>query len=276
MVLNKEDYEEPRCPFDTSRWKREVPVNRIPLSRVIDKLDESYSKADYNGALRIADYWMQEAKAGNDLAGQFAIHNELMGTYRKMGNKEKAFENAKAAFDLIERMGITGSISEGTALVNAATVCSAFDMPEESYEYFKRAVPIYESQLQPGDWRLGGLYNNMAVTLNSLERYDEAIGLYDRAIAAMELVDGSEGEQAVSWLNLADTYALKYGNDRSEDRVSGCCRKAIELMDTPGLKDDVNYAFYCEKCAPVLEYYGFADAGKELLRRAEKAYGSER
>ena len=271
-MLNKEDYEEPNCPFDFSRWKKEAPVIRIPLGRVIEKLDGYYNSNDYSGAVRLADYWIAEAKAGRDLSGEFALRNELMGTYRKMGNKEKALENAHLALSLITEMGAEGSISEGTALVNTATVYRAFDMPEESYDYFKKAASIYESKLQPGDWRLGGLYNNMAVTLTSLEKYDEAAAMLDRAIAAMELVDGSEGEQAISWLNLADAYAGKLGLKGAEEDIRRCCKKAITLLDTEWLSSDANYAFYCEKCAPVLEYYGFSDAGSILAERAKKIY----
>ena len=271
-MLNKDDYEEPRCPFDTSRWKKEAPVQRIPLNRVIDKLDECYEKGDLNGAVRVASYWMSEAKAGRDLAGQFALRNELMGTYRKLGNKEKALENASLALGLIPEMKQEGSVSEGTALVNAATVFRAFDMPEESLKLFEKAVPIYESNLQPGDGRLGGLYNNMAVTLTALERYDDAIALYDRALAAMELVEGSEGEQAVSWLNMADAFQGKYGPEDSEERVCECCENAIRLMETEGLSSDINYAFYCEKCAPVLKYYGFFAAGEALAEKAADLY----
>ena len=272
MSLNKEDYEEPRCPFDISRWKKAAPVRKIPLGRVIDKLDEYYNRNDYSGAVRLTDYWIAEAKAGNDIAGEFALRNELMGTFRKIGNKEKALENADLALSLVSEMGAEGTVSEGTALVNTATVYRAFDLPEKSYEYFKKAVPIYEAQLQPGDWRLGGLYNNLAVTLTSLGKHDEAIAYLDRALAAMELVEGSEGEQAVSWLNLADAYAAKFGLEGAEENIRRCCEKAIALMDTEGLSSDVNYAFYCEKCAPVLEYYGFFAAGKELAERADRIH----
>ena len=274
-MLNKEDYEEPRCPFDFSRWKNDPPVQRIPLGRVIDKLDEYYNRNDYSGAVRTALYWIEEAKAGRDLAGQFALRNELMGTYRKMGDREKALENASLALGLISEMGAEGSVSEGTALVNAATVYRAFDMPERSYEYFEKAVPIYESTLQPGDERLGGLYNNMAVTLTSLGRYDEAIKMLDRALAAVELAERSEGEQAVSWLNLADAYAAKLGLEKAGEDIRRCCEKAAALLDTEELYSDVNYAFYCEKCAPVFEYYGFSEAAKVFAERAEKIHSGQ-
>ena len=272
MSLSKEDYQEPVCPFDFSQWKDDPGAKAIPVSRVIEKLDELYGRNDYPAAVRLADYWIQEARTGNDLSGEFALRNELMGTYRKMGNRAKALENAAAALKLIDRMGQKGSISEGTALVNTATVYRAFDMPAESLEFFRKASNIYESFLKPGDPRLGGLYNNMGVTLAALGRFDEAIELYFKAIDNMRLSEGSEGEQAVSWLNMADAYYEKLGPEGSEVAVFECCGKAIDLLHTEGLSKDVNYAFYCEKSAPVLGFYGFFAAQEELSKIAEDIY----
>lgn len=272
MSLSKEDYQEPVCAFDTSQWKDKPVVKAIPVNRIIEKLDELYGRNDLPAAVRLADYWIQEARAGNDLSGEFALRNELMGTYRKMGNRGKALENAAAALRLIESMGQKGSISEGTALVNTATVYRAFDMPAESLEFFRKASNIYEAFLKPGDPRLGGLYNNMGVTLSSLGRFDEAIELYFKAIDNMRLTEGSEGEQAVSWLNMADAYYEKLGPEGSEVAVYECCNKAIDLLNTEGLQEDVNYAFYCEKSAPVLGFYGFFAAQEELRIRAEEMY----
>ena len=272
MSLSKEDYQEPVCPFDFSQWKDGPEVKAIPVGRVIEKLDELYGRNDFPAAVRLADYWIQEAKAGNDLSGEFALRNELMGSYRKMGNRSKALENAAIALRLIDRMGQKGSISEGTALVNTATVYRAFEMPAESLEFFRKASNIYESFLKPGDPRLGGLYNNMGVTLASLGRFDEAIELYFKAINNMRLSDGSEGEQAVSWLNMADAYYEKLGPEGSEVAVFECCNKAIDLLHTEGLSSYVNYAFYCEKSAPVLGFYGFFAAQEELSKTAQDIY----
>ncbi len=271
MDLEREDYQEPRCPFDTDQWQREVPVHAIPINRAIEKLDECYSRGDLAGAERVAKSWISEAQEGRDLRGEFAIRNELMGIYRKTGKKDPAIENAEAALDLVRRIGIQGSISEGTALVNAATVYKAFEMPDKSIDLFEKAKLIYEKELDT-DWRLGGLYNNMALTLADLGRLSEAKEMFGKALDEMQKIEGSEAEQAVTWLNLADLAAMEYGLEAAESEIRGCCGHAVELLDSDKLARDGNYAFYCEKCAPVFDYYGFFMVAEILNNRAKDIY----
>ena len=267
MDLEREDYQEPHCPFCTNQWQDEAPVRSIPVSRVIEKLDEFYSRDDFSGAVRLIEYWLEEAKDGRDLRGEFALRNELMGIYRKTGKKEPAINNAELALELAEKIGIQGSAAEGTALVNAATVLKAFGEPEASIELFVKARSIYESQLKD-DARLGGLYNNMALTLSDLERFDEAEDMFLKAIDVMSRLKDSEAEQAVSYLNLADIAAAKEGMEEAEEKISDYCLKAAELLDTDSLARDGNYAYYCEKCAPVFGYYGFFAAEELFAERA--------
>ena len=272
MSLDKNDYQEPVCPFDFSQWKEEPAVRSIPVGRVLEKLDECYSRSDYAAAVRLAEYWIEEAKAGNDLRGEFAVRNELMGIFRKTAQRDKAIENASLCLQLIDRMEMNGSATHGTALVNAATVYKAFGMPERSLELFKQAVLIYSRELNDDDYRMASLYNNMSVTLCDLGHFEYAAECQEKALDILSRIEDSEGEQAVSWLNLADVYLARKGPEGSEDDVRRCCEKALELLNSPAVPRDGNYAFYCEKCAPVLAYYGFFDAAETLAARAKELY----
>ena len=270
MGLEREDYVEPACPFETDQWRSEPAVRSIPAERIIEKLDEYYRRGDYSGAVELIKYWITEARSGRDLKGEFSLRNELIGIYRKTGKKNEAISNSLMTLNLIHRMDAHGSIAEGTALVNTGTVYKAFEMPEESLKYFEQAVPIYESALKPGDWRLGGLYNNMALTYADLKLYDEAGELFRKALDAMRLVKDSEAEQAITYLNMADLAALRYGVTEAEEEVSVCCIKAADLLDTESLFSDPNYPYYCRQCAPVFGYYGFFAEEEKLLERAEE------
>ena len=272
MSLDKNDYQEPVCPFDTSQWKSGPRVDPIPVGRVLEKLDECYSRSDYAAAVRLADHWIEEAKAGNDLRGEFAVRNELMGIFRKTAQRDKAIENASVCLQLIDRMEMNGSATHGTALVNAATVYKAFGMPERSLKLFEQAAQIYVRELPDDDYRLAGLYNNMSVTLCDLGHFEDAAACQEKALDILSRIADSEAEQAVSWLNLADILDAQKGTEAAEEEVRRCCEKAVELLDSPTLPRDGNYAFFCEKCAPVLEYYGFFLAAEELAQRAKDIY----
>ena len=81
--LKKEDYEEPACVF----CKPET-IKRIDSPRVIEKLDEYLSRADYPSAERHLNYWLEEARINGDGRGQITVYSELVGLYRKLGRRD--------------------------------------------------------------------------------------------------------------------------------------------------------------------------------------------
>ena len=101
-------------------------IRPVPQRRIIDKMDEYMSRRDYNGAERHLLYWLEEAKLGGDLQGQLMLRNELVGHYRKTGQKEPAMESAAKALDLLRELDMENTITAGTTYVNIATACGAF------------------------------------------------------------------------------------------------------------------------------------------------------
>ena len=88
----------------------------IPGRRVIEKLDEYMSRRDYAGAERHLLYWLEEARLGRDERGELVVRNELVGHYRKVGDRDKALaQGEKALAELpiltgadVPRLGFTG------------------------------------------------------------------------------------------------------------------------------------------------------------------------
>jgi hypothetical protein len=72
-------------------------IRPIPQQRVIEKMDEYMSRRDYAGAERHLLYWLEEARVGGDLRGALLLRNEMVGHYRKTGERDKALESAEAA-----------------------------------------------------------------------------------------------------------------------------------------------------------------------------------
>ena len=247
-------------------------IRPIPQRRVIEKLDAYMSRRDYAGAERHLLYWLEEARAGNDLRGALLVRNELVGHYRKTGNRDKALESIDAALALLEQLEMENTISAGTTFVNAATALGAFGEHRRALALFERARPLYESSAATRPDLLGGLYNNMALTCVALGRYDDALALYEKALSQMENAPHGALEQAITCLNMADLVEARDGMEAGEGPINDLVERAVGLLDGPGLPHDGYYAFVCEKCAPTLEYYGwFADAGR-LKEEAERIY----
>ena len=260
-------------------------IKPVPQRRIVDKMNEYMSRRDYAGAERHLLYWLAEAELGRDLQGQLMLRNEMVGHYRKTAQREKAMESAGKALELLRELGMENSISAGTTYVNVATACNAFGEYERSLELFEKARAAYEGSSFVEPQLLGGLYNNMALTCTALSKYDEALALYEKAVSVMAEVPDGELEQAITCLNMADTVEARNGMEEGESRINDLVERAEELLEKKGREllehPGVErarigyYAFVCEKCAPVFEYYGYFLTANKLRETAEKIYAAE-
>lgn len=267
MSLSKEDYTEPQCPLCMN-----PEIKPIPVGRIIEKLDSLLEKNDYYGAERHLQYWLSEAEVCNDMHGKLTVLNEMIGLFRKTNKETDCLKAVDDALTLAKTMGAEQTVSFGTTLINAATGYKAFGKAESALPLYRRAREIYETNLDPEDGKLGGLYNNMALTLSELEAYDEAEDLYNKAIRIMEKQENGALEIAITNLNLADLIAAKSGLDDGAEQIERYLTDAEKLLNLESLPKDGYYAYVCEKCAPAFGYYGYFAAERELHERARMIY----
>ena len=244
---------------------------KIPVERVIEKLDDFLSRNDYSSAEKHLLYWLSEAKELKDVRGEFAVSNELMGLYRKTGKKDEAYKFAVRSLELAGYKEIKGSSSEGTAMLNAATVYKAFGEPEKAALYYETAKNLYEKLLTPKDVRFAGLYNNYALALVDIKRFTEAEEYYDKALEILSEIADGEPEAAITELNKASLIEARDGLEAGEKEIEACAERAAALLDKT-TKRDGNYAFVCEKCSPVFGYYGYFLYEAEYMKRAKAIY----
>ena len=276
-------------------------IRPVPQQRIISKMNEYMSRRDYSGAERHLRYWLEEAELGRDLKGQLMLQNELIGHYRKTSQRGPAMESARKALELLAALEMEDTISAGTTYVNIATACNAFGDYDRSMEMFRKARAAYEGSTNTEPQLLGGLYNNMALTCTALKRYEEALELYEKALLVMaEVLDG-ELEQAITYLNMANTVEAMLGMEEGESRIYELVEKAENLIETKSEellgKDDAlpaaqpgdgptayflsremrsrlgYYAFVCEKCAPSFSYYGYFLTAERLKDRSDRLTG---
>ena len=270
--LGPEDYAEPACLLCGEPYGAEPAIRAVPQQRIVEKLDEYMSRRDYAGAERHLLYWMEEARLGRDLRGQLMLSNELIGHYRKTGNRDRALHFVDEALRLLGELDFEGSVSAGTTYVNAATACSAFGDNERALALFEKARAAYEACENVRPELLGGLYNNMALANQALGRYDEAFALYDRAMEQMGKLPGGALEQAITCLNMADAVAAQEGLEAGETRIFALLDRAWDLLQDEAAPRNGYYAFVCEKCAPSFAYYGYFLASDELQKEAARIY----
>ncbi len=271
-MLDKFDYAEPSCPLCGGEEfyypKKDAPLGRIPVSRIIEKADSLFDKNSYKEAGRLLEYWRNEAIDLRDKNGELAMLSELIGYYRKQNEKENAISSIDRALILIDELGQRTSVSGATIFINCATAYKAFSMADKSMPLYEEAERIYKETLKENDARFGGLYNNKALALAELKRYDEAERAYIKALAIMESRIDGKPEAAITYINLAHMCEAT-GN---EEKIHSYMDKAYELLKSKDNKRDGYFAFVLEKCAPSFGYFGDRDRYEELKKESAEIY----
>jgi tetratricopeptide (TPR) repeat protein len=248
-----------------------MPNGCISTERILGRLDEYLHKNDYDAAERHLKYWLAEAEALRDTHTELLLLNEMMGLYRKISLKEEALRAANSAMHKIDELNISHQVGAATSFLNCATVYKAFGLSDEAIAIFERARAVYERELEADDSRLGGLYNNMALALVDTKRFDEAKTLYGKAISVMEKADNGAPELAITYLNLASAAEAELGLLDADETIQNYLDIAESLLTSYETRDG-NYAFVCEKCASVFDYYGRFFFANELKEKARKIY----
>ena len=202
---------------------------------ILNKLDSYLHKNDYKSAEKHLLKHLERATETKDFSTEILLRNELMGLYRKLGKRAEALDMVTNILNLIEEKNIQNNVGSATTYLNSATVYKAFGMPEKSITLFEKAKKIYEEKLPQNDERLGGLYNNMALSLVDLKRFDDAYKLYEKAISIMEKHDDGLLEVAITYLNIASAKEAELGLEDSEKIIEEYLYKDLKVGSVQSL-----------------------------------------
>jgi hypothetical protein len=90
---------------------------KMKIEKIIEELEEFFLKEDLEGGKRHLEKSLEKAKEIGDWQSELSILNEMIGFYRRSGDKNKALESVKRSFFMIEEKGMDDSVSAGTYMV---------------------------------------------------------------------------------------------------------------------------------------------------------------
>ena len=273
-MIDPFDYKEPSCVLcggeDFYYPDAEKPAGRIPIDRIIQKLDAFFEKNDLDGADKHLTFWHNEALSLNDKQGELTIVSEMIGFFRKTGDAERAAKAVSRGIELVECLNLADTVSGATVYLNAATTMKAFGNAQSAMPYYDRAADVYEKVLDGDDRRKAGLYNNRALTYADLGKNDLAEKDYLSAIDVLSKTKGNDNEIAVTYVN----YAHLVENDKTKSVFAPIelMKKAWDHLNDQSIVRNGNHAQVCEKCAPSFAHFGFNAEAKELAARSKEIY----
>lgn len=264
--------------YDHSGYEKRVnAAGRVDLDRILERLDRYLSEKNNEAAERHLDYWLREARMLGDENGCFSLMNEFIGFYRKQGNKDQALLYVEKVRKICSASDLEGTTAEMTSLINCATAMTAFGKAEEAASLFEKAENLADTLLSASDPRRGGLFNNRGLCMEALGRREEALKNYEQALLILEQNPASQGERAITYLNMADTVrgmseeAFGEVTAEAERHIDCLLEQASELLKDPNLKQDAAARYIFEKCAPIFGAYGWFMEEQELWKRAAAA-----
>lgn len=243
---------------------------KIPVLRVIEKLETFFAKNDLCGAERLLEYWQSEAEALADLSGELSVVNEMLGLFRRTNNKEKAKKAVDRALELLHLTQTEELFSGATVMLNAATTCKAFGDVNKALLIYEKVLKIYEKELAEDDVKRAGLYNNYATALVDINDFEKAEKFYKRAIELTSKQVSSLPDCAISYVNLAHLWEKKEGGESL--KIEECMKKAEELLTNEEIKTDAYFAFVLSKCAPSFDYFGYFLFAKKISELSREIY----
>ena len=107
--------------------------------------------------------------------------NELIGHYRDLSEHDKSLSYSKEAIDLMDEMGIYGTIPYATTLLNIANALRAANRLEEAMKAYQMVFPIYKKELDPNDELFASFYNNLSLLYQEMQQFDHAIAALEKA-----------------------------------------------------------------------------------------------
>ncbi len=213
------------------------------LLQQIDRLLEENKGAQ---AQALMEERLGEALAGGDRGGAVTLLNELIGFCRETGQAEKSYYYGETVLELLQEMGLAGTLPFATSVLNIASAYRAGGRLEDAMTCYRAVEQIYSQVLDPGDMLVASLYNNKALLYQEMGEFEAAAAYLEQALKIALQHPERYYEQASSYANLAAT-CLRL--DR-EEQAADCFQKAIGLFEAHGIRD----AHYCAALASLATY----------------------
>ena len=223
----------------------------------IDRLLEENRGAQ---AQALMEESLERALKSGDRGGAVTLLNELIGFCRETGQAEKSYYYGEAVLNLLQDMGLSGTLPFATSVLNIASAYRAGGRLEDAMTCYMAVEQIYSQVLEPEDMLVASLYNNKALLYQEMGEFDAAGAYLERALKIALQHPERYYEQASSYANLAATY-LQLGK---EQQAVDCFQRAIAMFEAHGVRD----AHYCAALASLATYL----FQKEEYDRAEEYF----
>lgn len=221
------------------------------INHVLMEYDSMYGKNTLEEIEEFLNTSLAEAYDEQDYYSAITLLNELMGFCRDTDQKEKGIAFCNQTVDLLNQMGLGGTVEYATSLLNVANAYRAFGLLEESNNIYQKVEENYKQSLAPNDFGYASLYNNWGLLYQEMNDFDGATSVLKKALRVVDKYPHAVIEQATTRTNLAgsmfkvcqDEKRGVYGRERIERAQStyleaiSYLKRALAIFENDGGKD---------------------------------------
>lgn len=203
------------------------------IELVLSQLDSLFTNHRIGDVESFLTEKIDEAAGEGDRSAVITLMNEIIGHFRETGEFEKAVEYCRQVLLLMQKMGLEGTVSYATTLINVANAYRAAGLLRESMAAYQEAKAIYEGNIAYNDFRYASLYNNMSLLFQEMGDYESACDCLERALGIATQYSEARIEAAVTYTNLAASQ-LRLG--RYEEAIDNL-KRAFSIFEMDEERD---------------------------------------
>ena len=244
---------------------------------ILAQADALFAMGKSSEAAALLERAYGQARQEDDWQTRLTLVNELMGYWRSVSRFDRAWACVDEARQLLEEHDMARTLAGVTTVLNIATVFRADRKPLEALALYREVEQVYLAEGLQADYRLGGLYNNMAVSCLEAGEGQQALAYARAAVSALAGAEDAAGERATVYANLAAV--LMKADPPAFDEAETCLEQALSLFRE---KDPMNphYGGALSAGAYLAFRRGDEDQAIELYRQAlevtRRAFGENR
>lgn len=236
-------------------------IPAFDTDRFLQGLDAIFARhAAASEAAPYLEQAMSDAENAKDDAGLLTVLNETMGFYRSQGWHDKNQWIVQRTIELALRMGLEGSETWATTLINCATAMRAAKQYDQAEDLYTQALHCAENVYPPKDRRIAALHNNLSMLYQETGKAEASEHELREAMRILREASDSPSTDI--------------------DLASSCTNLALTLLDE-GKTDDAHayadeaLAIHATARAQGVDsaHYAAALAGAAQVRFAQQKYG---
>lgn len=180
---------------------------------------------------------LKEAKEEEDNGSRITLLNEIIGFCRDTCQYDKSKQYSGELLEVLDEEHLQGTIEYATSLLNIANASRAAGELDESMNYYKQTLEIYDKNLPADNFLYASLNNNMSLLYQQMQDFASASDCLRKALKVIESHPEKIIEKAITLSNLAQSLLREMKYEEARESIEA----AMAIYDD-GRQEDFHYS----------------------------------